>query len=188
FGLIASADWLKAVAAGTAKPDEPVGSGPFIVEEFAPGEGGKLVVKRNPNYWHSDEEGRQLPYLDEIEFRVIGDSQVRAAALESGDVDMIATSDSAVVSEYDPNVGGNTDFNMTLQAEFSETNYILFHLSKPGPLQSKEVRCALGQAIDKEDLIATVANGYPAIANGPFSPGQEGNLADNGSLPYDPEA
>jgi peptide/nickel transport system substrate-binding protein len=119
---------------------------------------------------------------------VISDSQVRAQALESGDVDMIATSDAAVVSEYDPNFGADSTFNLTLQAEYSETNYVLFHLSKPGPLQSKEVRCALLQALDKQDLIDTVANGYPQVANGPFSPGQEGNLADNGSLPYDPEA
>lgn len=188
FGLIASQQWLESVAAGTGDPTAAVGSGPFMFKEFAPGEGGKLVVTKNPNYWQKDAAGRQLPYLDEIEFRVISDSQVRAAALESGDVDIIATSDSAVVSEYDPNFGSDSTFNLTLQAEYSETNYVLFHLSKPGPLQSKEVRCALLQAIDKQDLIDTVANGYPKPANGPFSPGQEGNLADNGSLPYDPEA
>jgi len=101
---------------------------------------------------------------------------------------MIATSDAAVVSEYDPDFGSESTFNLTLQAQYSETNYVLFHLSKPGPLQSKDVRCALLQAIDKQDLIDTVANGYSTPANGPFSPGQEGNLADNGALPYDPEA
>ncbi|MEY4605931.1 MAG: hypothetical protein RLY45_691 [Actinomycetota bacterium] len=188
FGLVASPTWLDAVAAGTANATDAVGTGPFMFKEYAPGEGGKLVVTRNPNYWQTDSAGRQLPYLDEIEFRVIPDSQVRAAALESGDVDLISTSDAAVVSEYDPGFGATTDFNFLLQAQYSETNYILLHLSKPGPLQSKEVRCALHQALDKDDLIATVANGYPAIANGPFSPGQEGNLADNGAPTYDPDA
>ncbi len=189
FGLIASQTWLEGVAAGTAKADEPVGSGPFKFDSYVPGEGGKLVVVRNEDYWHSDAAGNQLPFLDSIEFRVIADSQVHAEALESGDVDIIASSDAAVVSEYDADFSGyDGDMVMTRQAEYSETNYILLHLSKEGPLQDKSVRCALAQAVDKPDLIDTIANGYPAVANGPFSPGQEGHLADNGSLPYDAEA
>ncbi|HAP74728.1 MAG TPA: hypothetical protein DCR14_01435 [Acidimicrobiaceae bacterium] len=190
FGLIASQQWLEAVAAGTAQPDEPVGSGPFKFQEYSPGEGGKLVVVRNEDYWHSDAAGNQLPFLDQIEFRVISDSAVRAQALESGDVDIIASSDAAVVSDYDPDFSGyDGEFILNRQAEYSETNYILLHLSKEGsPLQDRDFRCALLQAIDKQDLIDTIANGYPAPANGPFSPGQEGHLADNGSLPYDPDA
>ena len=189
FGLIASQTWLEAVAAGTAAPTDMVGTGPFTFGEYQPGEGGKLVVNRNPNYWQKDKNGNNYPYLDSIEFRVISDSQTRAAALESGDVDMIATSDGNVVSQYDTDFSGyDGDFVLTKQAQYSETNYILMHLSKPGPLQDQSVRCALLQAIDKQDLIDTLGSGYGTPANGPFSPGQEGNLADNGSLPYDPEA
>ncbi len=50
------------------------------------------------------------------------------------------------------------------------------------------MRCALGQAFDKQELIDVVYNGFGDVANGPFSPGQEGYLEDNGSLPYDPDA
>jgi peptide/nickel transport system substrate-binding protein len=159
-----------------------VGTGPFTLDSYAPGD--KLIVKKNPGYWLKDASGTALPYLDEIEFRVIPDSQVRATALESGDVDLISTSDGAVISDFD----GNTDYNLILQQDFAETNYILLHLSKAGPLQSREVRCALLQAIDKVDIIDVIANGYLDPANGPFSPGQEGYLDDNGSLPYDPDA
>jgi ABC-type transport system substrate-binding protein len=182
FGLIGSSDWLAAVDGGTAQPDQPVGTGPFTLDSYAPGD--KLVVKKNPGYWLKDASGNALPYLDEIEFRVIPDSQVRATALESGDVDLISTSDGAVISDFD----GNTDYNLILQQDFAETNYVMFHLSKAGPLQSKEVRCALLQAIDKVDIIDVISNGYLDPANGPFSPGQEGFLEDNGSLPYDPDA
>jgi peptide/nickel transport system substrate-binding protein len=184
LGLIASPTWLAAVAAETAEPDKPIGTGPFVFSEYAPGEGGKLVVTKNPDYWLKDDAGNQLPYLDSIEFKVISDSQVRANALESGEVDVIATSDGAVVSDFE----GNEEFPTVLQQEYGETNYILLHLSKVGPLQSKEVRCALTQAIDKDDLNETISNGYLEIANGPFSPGQEGYLADNGSPSFDPEA
>lgn len=184
WGLMASPTWLAEVAADPAKATSPVGTGPFLFKEYAPGEGGKLVVTRNPNYWLQDTDGNTYPYLDEVEFKVISDSQVRATALEAGDVDLIATSDASVISDFED----NADFPTILQQEYSETNYILLHLSKPGPLQSKEVRCALEQAIDKVDLIDAISNGYLDPANGMFSPGQEGSLADNGGVQYDPEA
>jgi peptide/nickel transport system substrate-binding protein len=63
----------------------------------------------------------------------------------------------------------------------------LLHLTVP-PLDNRDVRCALQQAIDKTDYIDIVQAGFNEPANGPFSPGQEGYLADNGSVEYDPEA
>lgn len=180
-GMVASPTWLDAVKAGTADPSEPVGTGPFTMESYTPGD--KMIVKKNPNYWLKDGEGRQLPYLDEVEFRVITDSQVRATALEAGDVDMLATSDSAVVGE----LTDNPDLVTLRQTELGETNYVMFNLTKPY-LADKSVRCALNQALDKEDIINVIGNGIGTPANGPFSPGQEGYLEDNGSLPYDPAA
>jgi peptide/nickel transport system substrate-binding protein len=180
-GLMASPTWLAAVDEGTASETEAVGTGPFILANYAPGD--RLSVTRNPNYWVTDENGDTLPYLDEIEFRVIPDSQVRGQALRSGDVDMLATSDSLVVEELssDPN------FGYVNQDQFSETNYLLFNLTKPY-LQDRNVRCALLQAIDPIDFIDVVAGGAAQPSNGPFSPGQEGFLDDNGRLPYDPDA
>ena len=54
WGLIASPTWLDGVAAGTADPLVPIGTGPFVVESFAPRD--KLVVKKNPELLA---EGRQ---------------------------------------------------------------------------------------------------------------------------------
>ena len=64
------------------------------LQSYAPGD--RMVVTRNPDYWRTDENGNQLPVPRRD--RVPGDrqdSQVRGQALESGDVDMIATSDAA---------------------------------------------------------------------------------------------
>lgn len=181
WGLIASPTWLAAVDAGTAKPDNPVGSGPFVYESYAPGD--RMVVAKNPTYWLKDADGNALPYLDKIEFRVIQDSQVRATALLNGDLDLMSTSDAAVLKDLE----GEADFPTLLQNQYGETNYILLNLTKPY-LADKSVRCALLQAVDKVDLIDVVAAGNADPANGPFSPGQEGHLEDNGSLEYDPEA
>lgn len=182
WGLMASQQWLEAVKAGTAAPTDAVGTGPFQFASYAPGD--KLVVKRNENYWLTTPEGDQLPYLDEIEFRVIVDSQTRAQALRAGDVDLIATSDANVIKPFD----GDSAFNLYDQNRFGETNHVIFNLAKAGPLQDQSVRCALAQAVDKLDAIEVLASGYLDPANGPFSPGQEGYLADNGALPFDPDA
>ncbi|MFZ4810522.1 MAG: ABC transporter substrate-binding protein, partial [Ilumatobacteraceae bacterium] len=46
LGFVASPTWLDAVAANTGDATKPIGTGPFIVESYAPRD--KLVVKRNP--------------------------------------------------------------------------------------------------------------------------------------------
>ena len=69
---MASPTWLDQVKADPTKASQPVGTGPFIVQSYAPRDA--LVVTRNPNYWQKDKDGVQLPYLDKITFRVIEDA------------------------------------------------------------------------------------------------------------------
>lgn len=175
LGFMASPTWLEAVKAGTADPTMAVGTGPFVVESYAPRD--KLVVSRNPNYWRTDVEGRQLPYLDGIEFRVIEDSETAAEALKNGDIDIFATSAAVVISDFRES---GEDFAMVEQDRYTETNYTMIDLDKPGPLQDKRVRCALRAAVDRQELIDLTAGGILQPANGLFSPGQEGFLEDNG--------
>ncbi len=174
-GLIASPTWLDAVVADPSLATKPVGTGPFIVESYAPRD--KLVVKKNPNYWQKDAKGNQLPYLDSIEFRVIEDSEIAAAALNAGDIDIFSTSDALVTADYREKAD---QFPMTEQKDLTETNYLLIDLDKKGPLQDARVRCALSKAIDRQEMIDATSGGILQPANGLFSPGQEGYLADNG--------
>jgi peptide/nickel transport system substrate-binding protein len=183
-GLIASPTWLDAALADPTKATMAIGTGPFIVKSYSAGD--KLVVERNPDYWQSDAAGNQLPYLDGIEYRVIEDSEIAGDALRSGDIDIFSTSAALVISDFREEAD---QFPMREQDKFTETNYILIDLAKPGPLQDKRVRCALSMAINREELIQATANGILQPANGLFSPGQEGYLEDNGgSTNFDPEA
>lgn len=181
LGLMASSQWMADVDAGTADATQPVGTGPYTLVEFVPGD--RTVVERNPNYWQSDENGNQLPYLDQITFRPIEDTQVREEALKSGDLDLMHLSDGSIIER----LSSDESLNEFQQNQYSETNYALLNFNAD-VMQSKEVRCALLQAVDPEDLIDVVAFGAGTVANGPFTPGQEGYLDDNGRLPYDPEA
>ncbi len=175
LGFVASPTWLKAVDADPTLATKPVGTGPFKVESYASRE--SLVVVRNENYWMKDADGNQLPYLDGIEFRVIEDGQTTANALRNGDIDIFSTSEAQVVADFREEAD---EFPMVEQDTLTETNYMLINLAQPGPLQDKRVRCALSQAINREELIDATAGGILQPANGLFSPGQEGYLEDNG--------
>jgi peptide/nickel transport system substrate-binding protein len=180
--FIASPAWIDAYKADPNQEARPVGTGPFMFQEYTPGD--KLVVVKNPNYWQTDANGVQLPYLDEIEFRVINDSQARQQALEAGDVDMLATSDGDVIADLREQA---EDFPMVEQSEYTETDYTMLRLNKPGPLQDQRIRCAIDAAIDDVALIEVIGGGILTPANGPFSPGQDGYLEDTGNPGYDPD-
>lgn len=62
--------------------ENPVGTGPFqFVSRDLDNE---TIVERNPNYWLSDSNGTQLPYLDRLAFRPIPDEGTRLDAVLSG--------------------------------------------------------------------------------------------------------
>lgn len=71
----------------------PVGTGPFVVDEWERQDSVTLV--RNDDYTSppadvpADAEGTGLPYLDSIVWRFIPDSASRYAALQSGEVQVI---------------------------------------------------------------------------------------------------
>jgi peptide/nickel transport system substrate-binding protein len=178
LGLVASPTWLEAVKADPTLASQPVGSGPFVYKSYAPRDA--LVVTKNPNYWQKDAAGNTLPYLDEIEFKVIEDSQTAQEALLNGEIDIFSTSTSQVIKDFRDVAD---DFPMNEQSDYVETNYLLIDHDKPGALQDARVRCALSKAINRQEVIDLSASGLGRVANGVFSPGQEGYLEDNG---FDP--
>jgi peptide/nickel transport system substrate-binding protein len=62
----------------------PIGTGPFKLQSFSADE---QVVVKNPTYWRKDAKGRQLPYLDKIEFISVKEASQRAAAVRRGTAD-----------------------------------------------------------------------------------------------------
>ena len=66
-----------------------IGTGPFILKDFVPGESATLV--KNPNYWGYDERHPQnkLPYFDTVKFLIIPDEAAATAAMRAGKLDII---------------------------------------------------------------------------------------------------
>jgi len=64
-----------------------LGAGPFVFESWTPGQAINLV--RNPNYWKVGSDGKRLPYLDRLEFRIIGETDRLLEAFSNRELDVI---------------------------------------------------------------------------------------------------
>ncbi len=62
---------------GAAFYNHPVGTGPFMVQNFV--RGSYITFVRNPYYWESGK-----PYLDSVRYNFVSDSNTRILAVESG--------------------------------------------------------------------------------------------------------
>ena len=65
----------------------PIGTGPFLLDEYREGQYVTLVA--NPNYYKMGEDGQPLPYLDGIKFIMMSDDTTQLTNLKSGDVNGI---------------------------------------------------------------------------------------------------
>jgi peptide/nickel transport system substrate-binding protein len=135
-----------ALAAGAKDLDNnPVGTGPFMLDEGNPGN--YLKLKRNPNWWFARFIGRpEMPYFDGIKNSVIPDPSVRMANLRAGKLDSMA---------MDPTLYPIIKNDRTLQVFTNPHNGVVgmrFNL-KDGPCKDIRVRQAISHALDRKALI-----------------------------------
>lgn len=127
----------------------PVGTGPFELVSWV--RDGSLVVDRNPDYWMSDADGNQLPYLDGIEFRPIPDEEARALSLESDDIQVLQTLRGSTAKQVLALVDD-------ADRDFAAVTYVgnlsgsaIFNTLQP-PVDDPRVRRALALASDGEQV------------------------------------
>ena len=166
--------------------EHPVGSGAFMFDSWQ--RGTQMVIKRNPYYWQMGEDGKPLPYLDEIDFPVIPDDATRILKLQAGEVDGAELIPYARVQD----LKNDSNLNMVL---FPSTKIELLTMNvrpqlKDGtanPLSDPRVRQALNYAVDKKALIKIVTFdvGAPVVS---YMSSATPLVYDQGpAYPYDPE-
>ena len=139
---------------------QPMGVGPFIVEEASPGNFIKL--KRNPNWWFAKAIGRpDMPYFDAIHVAVIPDPGVRLANFRAGKLDALTLDKSQYRMMQN-------DKRCVVHVQTLPTTTALRFNSAKGPCQDLRVRKALSHAIDRKGLIAGTQQGLGRIASGLF--------------------
>ncbi len=122
------------------------GTGPFQLKSWEPNQ--QLVLTANKNYW---EKG--LPYLDEIDIRVLPDESSILAALRAGQVNFAVLSDPTVATLIKSGSG------LTLQRVPSLAYNVLQLNSTHKPFNNQQVRQALSCAIDRKQVLDTAALG-----------------------------
>jgi peptide/nickel transport system substrate-binding protein len=165
-----SFDQVAIVSARSTKRESAV-LGPFMVADYQPGS--TLLLKRNPNYWKTDEHGRKLPYLDSIRLDIVPNRDLEMLRFRKGEIDLINSLD----SEYFDKLATNSpqavhDAGASLDNEqmwFNEVARAPIPAYKKNWFRSAAFRRALSQAINREDLSRLVFRGHAQPAVGPIS-------------------
>jgi peptide/nickel transport system substrate-binding protein len=160
--------------------EEPIGTGPFAFEEWVPGD--HLTVKKNPTYWRPGE-----PHLDEIEFKMMTDTNSRSNALRSGDLDMMITVNALDANDLEGE-GYTVIKDWDTQAEMVVLNTGETANGQPNPLHNIHARKALVYATDRSAVADHVGEGI-GTPTSPFSPDSPWGLPEdqNGYLGHDLE-
>ena len=164
---------------------KPIGTGPFSFVSWARNE--SLEVRRFGDYWQIAPDGESYPYVNAIEFRPIQNSDARIAALQQGDINVMHTSTSADMADTLPQLRDGGLINLLVSDERTEVAYVMMN-SSAAPLDDRDTRLAIAQAIDRDELNERANRGFPTVAEGPFASGVLGHLDDPGFPAYDPQA
>ncbi|MDE4273379.1 ABC transporter substrate-binding protein [Phaeobacter gallaeciensis] len=138
---------------------KPVGSGPFMLEEFKAGEA--IVLKKNPNFFL---DGR--PKLDEIIVRIIKDPSALLIAMENGEADMypfMAGSQEIRRLEKADHLGVTAEG----YAAVGPLNWLAFNTASP-KLSDVRVRQAIAYAVDRDFITKALHRGVSTPQRGPI--------------------
>ncbi len=174
--------------------------GPWVITEYKTDE--LMIMRRNPYYWKVDEEGNQLPYFDEIQYRKGPSGIGRDLCTIAGDCDhMNLENPSTFVEAMTQAQSPDAKYTVTWGPE-TLGYYISFNYSLGVGVQNDRdkavrelfrdlrFRQALSYAVDRDGIAQS-------IMKGPFLRGWAGGLYpgapdfDRESVvyyPYDPES
>ena len=152
-------------ATDEAKSRQPIGTGPFVYESWVPDS--RFIASRNASYWMTDEQGRELPYLDEVEFRPIPDVQTRQASLSANDISIMHTSSDQFINSLRAEAQAGEIQAVEDRGE-NEEAFVMLNSSTP-PFDSVTARQAMAYATDVDSVIATLQVDPAKKTNSPFS-------------------
>lgn len=156
--------------------DHPVGSGPFSVASFKPGD--ELVLKKNPHWWDTDSCGNHYPYLSQVVLKYTPNDNGRVTALQGGQLDGIfnvpynevnSLNSSTITSATTPQLG---------------VDLLALNTSVPA-FRNTDVIQAINYAVDRAAIVKAVYFGHAEPAESPMQPGIYFYTSKYG-YPYDP--
>jgi peptide/nickel transport system substrate-binding protein len=153
---------------------QPVGTGPFVLERWERGD--RIVLRRNPDY-----HVKGLPRLERVTFRFIPDPNAALAALQAGDIDVLAFGlgpESVEVVRRSPDL-------QLIQGE--TTNDVILALNNARkPFADVRVRRAITHAIDKAEVVRAAMFGFGRVLGSNVDPLNPYFVDMAKAVPHDP--
>jgi len=153
---------------------KPIGTGPFTLKEWVPGN--HMTLVKNPNYW---QQGK--PYLDQIELRPIVDRTARFSTLQAGTVQAAIMDDPETVKNM-RGISGIKEFSEANSPARQEINFIMLNVGKE-PFNNEHARKAVALATDKDAIIKTIYADNAKPANQVYNSKFEMNTGDDAGYP-----
>ena len=160
----------------------PIGCGPFKFVRWSRFD--VTEVERFENYFETDAEGHNLPYLERIIGRPKKEDRVRLTSLRAGEVDLIDTMAYADAEGFAQHYAGKFQ---TWEVSTLGTSFLTFNLDQ-GPFTDKRLRQAAAHAIDHDAIKQTVFYGQGETASGFYASVSPWHAAGVKPYPeYDPD-
>jgi len=134
---------------------ERVGSGPFLLERYRPGD--EIVLRRNPFYFREN-----APRLDRLVVRIVPDGGSLLAQLFAGALDYVEG-----VSPEDAERARAFQDVEVLAFDVPQFDYIGWNGKRP-PFDDPAVRRAMTLATDREGIVEQLLRGYGRPSAGPL--------------------
>ncbi|MCG5487300.1 MAG: hypothetical protein KK482_27130 [Sinorhizobium meliloti] len=161
-----------AVEAGVDLSTHPIGTGPFMFQEYRARENQAAV--RNQKYWGG------TPTIERFTILFMADDSTRELALRSGDVHAIE-----LPARQDAVDRMRNDAGMTVDLMAPANMFSLLFNLKHKPLDDIRVRKALAGAIDRNTLVQFLGKDVATLEISPLPSGYLGHTEDVPLTPYD---
>ena len=172
---------FKSVWGVDSDPSEVVGTGPFTIERYVPGD--RVELRRNPDYWRRDAAGNSLPYLDRIVHVIVPTHDEALAAFQAHKTDVYGMrgrdyatleprqkADNFTVHRRGPSAGtAFLAFNLNPGSN-PETGEPYVAPERLGWFSTLEFRKAVAHSIDRERIITEVMGGIGSPQWAAFTP------------------
>lgn len=147
-------------AVGKAPLKQQIGTGPYKLQSFTPGQ--QSVHVRNPNYWRTGQ-----PYFDEVIVLDFPDDTARVNALLGGQVDAVAQVPPAQVAVVNGHSG-----TKILESPTAQWTPLCMRVDTP-PFNDVRVRQAIRLIADRPQMVAQALAGHGHIGNDMYAPFDE---------------
>ncbi len=124
---------------------KPIGTGPFVFKSYEPGQ--KVVLEKNNSYWND----AKMAHVDVAEFYILTDPTAIVNGLKSGQIDF---------AEIDPKNVKMVETEFEILASPQNMVQLMSMNNKRAPFDDVKVRQAINYAVNKDQIVAAVANGY----------------------------